>query len=1449
MINLRFFPIRAAGRGTVWWGEATDEPAREDARLHRNSKTYHSRAAAALLLGLSLGGGKLARAQVQEYEGFNYSGTMLDTQSGGTGWGANVWTNTDGNAVLSNDGVSLAFPASVSHSAQGSRVTFTGAGIAERRLGASLSLAGEGSTFYFSALVKRQGYFKFEFWDATVNARWRIGATNDGPNSLVGVAGDVRTANLFPSNETVFVVAKMLTHATANDEVFLNVYKAGDVVPALEPAVWQSTANGGSGVVLTRLRIQNFDALPLEIDELRVGTNYNAVAGPVASGAPIVLKQPVPVTSYEGVSVQFVAEATGALPLSIQWRKDGTPLNAQTNLLLRLANVTSGQSGNYTLSVTNSLGSTNSVAALLTVLAATNVNLGLQGLWHFNETTGLTAFDATTNHNDGVLFNYVGDNSQWIASDYNGALDFNRAISNYVDVPHSASIGANLANSFSVAAWIRSKVDLLASGATYRVLEKGDTFFLLQGTGASGGMNMLVKKNAANVTAGIGETLVANRWYHIAGTYDGTSMRMYLDGVLKTNVAVAAPIDTTTQPLRIGSDYVVNAPGALFNGAVDEVGIWERPLSISEVQQLAGQFGLPQFFDQPQPLTRYAGGSAVFSVRARGQQPLRYLWYRGTNEIRTATTGTLTLANLQPDDAGDYSCKVSNDLGETASALATLSVTPVTNIAVGLQAQFKFDETTGFTAADTSGLGRTGQLIDFPDATSPWISGQVNRALSFDGISNRVVVTNSGPINLGSDATFAFWIRPTTYGSFQDAVTYTRHQGRILRKGGHFDLEIVDDPGSVRATLRANGVPATQNSVQLNQWQHFAVVFQGGTVSFYKNGFRLGDPAPVNLGVANTNLVVLGNQDEGLVSSNYFAGGMDEVGIWARPLSESEILTLAFRDAAGPPVIVSQPQAVTRYVGGTADFLVQATGKRPVTYEWKHGSTPIPNSNTNHLIVTNLTIANAGGYTVTVQNDLNSATSTPPATLTVLQITNVATGLVAYWTFDETNGTVFNDASGRGHHATLTNGTIVPGTGGIVGGAYNFDGIDDFAIVPHAAELNLADQASVSVWVNPRTLGAAAAGGLGRIVRKDINVDLTLVTANSTFQVYGGLNKSTYIAPANSATTNQWQHIAVVTKDGTLEFFRNGRSLGPPFPGFFGPENLSALIIANFGPDLSINRLFNGYMDELGLWNRALSASEVDGIYQNGLVARGLNAPFVPFAIREIGFPTADQVRLVFFSPYTGLAHAIQGKTDLGAASWNDQMPVTFTSLGGGLTQAIFNKPAADTAYFRVVALPKPPIFKETFETGAPGWVHGGNGDSWEVGTPVNGPGAAFEGTNVYATSLTGNIQPFSSCYLRSPTINLTGIPRATLKLQEWRNVDPDPTFHGTIVNVLEAGTLAVITQLSLQAGATAGWQPLTLPLPAPALGKNVILEFRLYCDNFNLLEGWYIDDVKLLPE
>jgi hypothetical protein len=1412
------------------------------------------RRTSAALLAVCLSGAMLAPAQWLEYEGFDYSGIALNGQNGGTGWAGWLWQDPDADAPLSNDGVSLAYPVTVSHTPVGSRLNFALSGEALRQLGTPMSLGQEGSNYFFSALVRRQGNFKFEFRDAAGNVRWHFGGTN-AADAILGIADNnpaqiVVVPNVFPVDETVLVTAKLATRSTLNDQVFIHIYRAGHVLHSSEPVFWQGSASGGSGVILTNFQVRNLSDLPLEVDEIRLARDWTNASGAIPGGPPVIVTQPASLTVYEGANAQFFVEANGVLPLSFQWHKDGSPLSGSTNAVLLLSNVTPAQAGNYTVFITNSIGWTNSSPATLTVTAFTNVTVGLNALWHFDESSGLAASDATGNGNNGALINYSGD-AQWVPSDYTRALAFNSGISNLVAVPDSPFIGSRLLNRFSVAGWFRSAVPLSANGGTFRMLEKENSFFLIQGDGnvnalGIGGISVLVKKATVNMSIGVGQALDANRWYHVAATYDGVNLRIYLDGELKGTRTVAAPIDGTTLPLHIGADYsAANVGTRYFNGAIDELGIWERPLQEPEILDLAGKFGPPVILEQPQSQTRFVGGSAVFRVRANGQLPLRYLWFHGTNEIRTATEPVLTLVNVQLADAGEYRCLVSNDVSAVFSDTAILTVTPVTSIADGSEALWKFDDGSGFVAVDSSGHGRDGQLVDFPDPDLPWIAGQVNSALTFDGQSNRVVAANSSSMTLGSDASFAFWIRPTSYGTLQNAATYLFNTGRVLRKGTQIDIETVDDPGTVRATLRVNGIPAPQNSVQLNQWQHFVIVYSGGTLTFYRNGFRLGDPVAGSLGPTNANPVLLGSFVHPLTTTNMFAGAMDEVGIWSRTLSESEILGLALRDVTGPPVIVTQPQSLTRYVGGSAAFLVEATGKRPVSYHWQHNGNPILDSNTNRLVLTNLTLAQAGNYTVIVSNDLNFTVSTPPAALTVLQITNVADGIVAYWPFDETSGTTFLDASGHGHHAALQNGVAVPGIVGMIGGAYNFDGQNDFAIVPNAAELNLADQASISVWVNPRSLGAI--GGLGRLVRKDINFDFTLVAAANSFRVFG-LNKAQYDAPPNSVTTNGWQHLAVVARDGTFQFFRNGRALANPIPGQWGPETLSPLIIANFGPDLSINRLLDGYMDDLGIWNRALSAAEVDGIYQNGLVGNPLNAPFDPFTIHSITFPALGQVRLVFHSPFTDRQHAVERKDQLDAP-WTNQTGVTFSDLGAGLTEAVFPSPVGSGAFYRVAALPAAAIFFENFESGAAGWTHGGAGDEWELGTPVNGPGAAFSGVNVYATDLDGNIEAFSDEWLRSPPINLVGVPRATLKFQEWRNVDPDPTFHGTIVNVLDAGTLAIIQQLSLQAGSTTGYDQRILQLPPQALGRNVIIEFRLYCDGFNLLEGWYIDDVEVAPE
>jgi hypothetical protein len=88
-------------------------------------------------------------------------------------------------------------------------------------------------------------------------------------------------------------------------------------------------------------------------------------------------------------------------------------------------------------------------------------------------------------------------------------------------------------------------------------------------------------------------------------------------------------------------------------------------------------------------------------------------------------------------------------------------------------------------------------------------------------------------------------------------------------------------------------------------------------------------------------------------------------------------------DLAGPPLVVLQPQSLTRLVGDTATFSVTAIGSAPLAYQWLFNATlPIPGATTAVCTVTNIQPTNAGNYSCRITNLFGSVTSSP-ALLTV----------------------------------------------------------------------------------------------------------------------------------------------------------------------------------------------------------------------------------------------------------------------------------------------------------------------------------------------------------------------------------------------------------------------------------------------------------------------------------
>jgi uncharacterized repeat protein (TIGR01451 family) len=218
-------------------------------------------------------------------------------------------------------------------------------------------------------------------------------------------------------------------------------------------------------------------------------------------------------------------------------------------------------------------GNTNATVAPVYATDGSTWSNSFAGVWHLTEGGTNTRFDATSNHNDSSLLGGEPDAAAGKIADAN-VFDGCDGTADYLQIPDAASIGSQVTSSLTVSAWLNSSSNLTSTGAFYRALEKGDSYFLLQGDGGaslgSGGMNFVLKHDDGTIkTAAIGAPLDAGTWYHLTGTFDGTEMKVYLDGVLMQTTLVGAAMDDDGLPLRIGADD----SGSFYCGVLDEVRI------------------------------------------------------------------------------------------------------------------------------------------------------------------------------------------------------------------------------------------------------------------------------------------------------------------------------------------------------------------------------------------------------------------------------------------------------------------------------------------------------------------------------------------------------------------------------------------------------------------------------------------------------------------------------------------------------------------------------------------------------------------------------------------------------------------------------------------------------------------------------------------------------------
>lgn len=695
-----------------------------------------------------------------------------------------------------------------------------------------------------------------------------------------------------------------------------------------------------------------------------------------------------------------------------------------------------------------------------------------------------------------------------------------------------------------------------------------------------------------------------NNWTHVCGTFNGSLVAMYVNGVLQSTTGTTTGIYNSPAPFTIGTylySYNTSMDSDInFNGSIDDVLLFNRALDLQEIKSLYNA-SANQYNRNFTSLANATYNVTAFAMNTGAERSSI------SRLIQTGVSGNITVplnvSFASPTSSGSY---VGSSIYVNLSASGESRIYSFVDFNRDLNLWMRFDERNSSVGIiDLSSYGNNGSVIG---ATVGTHYGRFGNGTHFGG-NDYLEIANSSSfdsIGLNDRLSVCVWFNVSQHGTDYTGIvgrynTYTSNGDRqflIARNSttNHYGFFLSNSGTTFDAVVFTN------STLNTGEWHHICGVYNGSVALMYLNGVLQSQSVSLaGLKDSVNSSILIGRFGR---DNSFFNGSIDEVLIFNRALGVGEVGAI--------------------YDSSLYNFEKNYTGLSAGNYSF-YGY--VVNSSAHRLSV-NRTVqllgtpsepTLSGGFVFPTPSNstsgnsiyVNYSTSGPSKRYSFVDFER---DLLLWIRMDNRNSSGgLTDLSSYSNNGSSFGGAVFNSTNGYFGEGGYFDGNDDRIIIPDNSVLDspgVTGRMTLCTWfyVNNHKLGSNFIGLVGKWNSVGDKRQY-LLAKNSADNKYGlllssnGLTHTTngVAVLTNSAlNTAQWYHMCGTFNGTTAELYLDGvkQSASGTLSGIYSGDDAN-LEIGTFNQVTT--HTFNGRIDEVLLFNRSLSGSEIATLYNSSL--------------------------------------------------------------------------------------------------------------------------------------------------------------------------------------------------------------------------------------------------------